>query len=801
MEWLTKKAQKAVGIPDRSNYVPPPEINDSRIFQFTRHDHVGERAGCFVSGTKVLLADGSQKEIQECRVGDLVWTLYGPRKVLKVWDNGPSSDWLEVRYGSFCITCTQNHPFWLDSVGWIPIGELEGRLVHGSVHGLSDIDQNVQTGEGVSSEEGARTELLELEGRSVQRSGGGVVWFWAPKEVIQGATNRAERRALREMREDAGGGEEDRSAPHRSLEVQRGQLHRERASAVRGLSRRRGSSVLGVGREAVHITRLPRVSRARYDLEIEGAHHYVAEGFLVHNSHHDLRLGDPKTGLTYNWAGKKWPEPGTGTYYIPQPTHDYDYLNFQGRIESGYGKGEVRLGRHEPAEVVSSSPDRVEFNLYRGRTPEQYVIRKVDDSRWVLNNVTPFRGGGPWSPLVPAEKPRYREGSTEKIDFGNPNEVFQPKIDGALGVYALRAGKPMKVFSYRVAKSTPTKLLEHTMKVPGWDKNVVPPELDNTVLRGEVYAVDKKGRAIKEKDIGALLNTSTLASREKQEARGYLRTSVFDVVKYKGRDVTKLPYAQRLEILKEVVDKIPGLHLPPMAYSPEDKQKLFRNIQKGKEPLTREGVVAWDLKEPRVTKVKIRPDYNLYIRGVVPSTHEGWAGGVQYSLTPKGPIVGTMGSGFTHKERTDMLKNPQKYVGRVARAKAHEQFDSGALRVPVFSGWDPQKSEEKLFKESSDRGEIPPPAPAIRSLSRAGKKLLPFSDEVIKALGNYLSERKPGIKPRIRKFAAVRERDGAYEVVSKNSRVLGRHATVESARRQEKAIWARRRKLASLLGI
>ena len=641
--------------------------------------------------------------------------------------------------------------------------------------------------------------------------------------------------------------------------------------------------------------------------------------------HHDVRLADPRTGLTYNWAAKKWPEPGRGTYAIPQPLHDYSYMKFEGRIPAGeYGAGEVRLGRHEPAEIVSSSPERVEFNLYKGRTPEQFVLRKLDEQRWVLNNVTPFRGGGPWSSLVPSDKPKYREGSTDKINFADPDEVLQAKIDGAHSILALRAGKPMKVFSYRVAKSTPTKLLEHTHKIPGWDKNVVPEELDGTVLRGETYAVDEKGRALKEKDIGGILNTNTLASREKQKSKGHLRTAVFDVVKYQGKDVTKLPYAERLEILKEVVGKIPGLHLPPMAYSPEEKQKLFRKIQKGKEPLTREGVVAWDLKKPKITKIKLRPDYNLYVRGVVPSSHEGWAGGVEYSLTPKGPVVGTMGSGFTHKEREDMLKNPQNYIGRVARAKAHEQFDSGALRVPVFSGWDPQKSEEKLFKESSLYHYAPKDADVLSEglktphvLVRNPERFDFYADRAKQHLGKrnvspkdvirYLEEsrgtggsrmlsvlstplsakqqeadhrrkdfvgrsklysidyqgllkkrlvdkafivsggkqkevdpagleerlaatRPPKLKKRpfafsdvphgflvlkkgvvppaylgqekMYKESAVKKSKGKYHVISKNNRILGVHSSLDAARRQERAIHARRRnKLASLLGI
>jgi hypothetical protein len=459
--------------------------------------------------------------------------------------------------------------------------------------------------------------------------------------------------------------------------------------------------------------------------------------------HYDLRLGDPKTGLTYNWAGKKWPEPGQGTYVALQPTHSYEYLKFEGEIPEGYGKGKVRIGRKEPTEVVSATPTRVEFNLYKGRLPEQYVLRKVDEKRWVLNNTTPRRGSKTWDKLVPADKPKYKEQKVDKINFANPNEIFQAKIDGAHAIFALRKDKPMKAFSYRKAKSTPTGLIEHTFKIPGWEKNVVPKELDGTVLRGEIYGI-RKGKVIPEKDIGAILNTSTLASREKQKDLGKLRTAVFDVVKFQGKDVTTKPYDERLDILKQVVKKVRGLHLPPTAVTPKAKQDLFQRIEEGTEKLTREGVVAWDTAKDRISKVKFRPDFDVFVRDINPSTHEGWAGSVSYSLTPKGKVVGTMGSGFTPKQREEMLRNPSNYVGRVARVQAHDQFPSGALRVPVFRGWHAEKSQEKMFKES------------VYKVKKKRRKAKP------------------------------------YELVDTGNKVIGKHETWEAAKRQERAIHARK---------
>lgn len=456
--------------------------------------------------------------------------------------------------------------------------------------------------------------------------------------------------------------------------------------------------------------------------------------------HYDLRLGDPKTGLTYNWAGKKWPKPGEGTYVISQPLHDYEYLKFRGEIPEGYGKGTVDIARREPTELVKSTNERVQFNLYKGRVPEQFVLRKVEGTKWVLRNTTPSREIPRWDEAVPPTKPRYKEQSTDWLDFANEDEVLQAKIDGASNYLVLRAGQPMRVFSYRKAKSTPTGLLEHTFKLPDWHKNVVPKELDNTVLRAEIFARDSRGRALKEKDIGALLNTSTLESRAKQQRMGQLETAAFNVQRFRGKDVSKMPYEMRLKMMEQVAEKIPGVNLPPTARTPLEKQLLFQRIQRGQEKLTREGVVAHSLKTDKVTKIKFRPDFDVYVRQVRASTHPGWAGSVAYSLTPRGPVVGTLGSGFSHRQRAEMLKHPERYIGRVARVKAEGQFDSGALRVPTFKGWHIEKAEEKLFKE--------------------GK---------------------------------IRKHRGMFEVLSGDDKVLGRHIREDLARRQERAIHARRR--------
>ena len=123
---MRKLGQPAVGIPNRAKMVEPPTVTSPKTWQFVKHDHKAQRAGCFAPGTRILLASGDQKKIESVEVGDLVWTAQGPKKVIRVWDNGPVDDWMEVTYGDIKLICTPNHPFWLDGVGWVAIGDLNG---------------------------------------------------------------------------------------------------------------------------------------------------------------------------------------------------------------------------------------------------------------------------------------------------------------------------------------------------------------------------------------------------------------------------------------------------------------------------------------------------------------------------------------------------------------------------------------------------------------------------------------------------------------------------------------------------
>jgi hypothetical protein len=448
------------------------------------------------------------------------------------------------------------------------------------------------------------------------------------------------------------------------------------------------------------ITKLPSIKEPK--LWEFSAHPHQAEKAGLHI---DMRLGNPETGVAHSFVVPKaeFPKPGSHVRIIPTSDHTLEYMDFTGKIPSGYGKGDVLKGRREKAEVHhANSGDeagtKVRFNLYGSSAPEEYSIRKDKDGRWFLHNKTQTRER---RPDLPSSKPTYKEIDFDKVDPDKSDQVIMPKFDGAHTIVDLQAGRSPRLFSYRPARKSYSGLIEHTHKLPKVLMTTVPKDLDGTLLRAETIAV-KDGKALPAQTIGGLLNSKVLESREKQKALGAeLRVIPFDVVRFKGKDSGSLSFETKREILERVQAHLPSFEAAPLARTPEDKRRLLEDIKAGRHGGTKEGVVVVDINRgtspvgDRVSKAKLLPDHDVYIRDVHPAVDSSGkphdrVGAVGYSWTTDGPVVGRFG-GFKHDEAKDMLAHPEKYVGRVAKVRASKVFgsdtDKGALFQPRFAGW------------------------------------------------------------------------------------------------------------------
>jgi hypothetical protein len=420
--------------------------------------------------------------------------------------------------------------------------------------------------------------------------------------------------------------------------------------------------------------------------------------------HYDLRITDGKHA--YSWAIRKGlPSLDKTHLAIRQPDHLPSYMTFKGNIPKGYGKGKVKIDDAGEVNVIDSSPRKIKFAITEKATPEEYLMVNISDDKWLITNKTPTRA----NQGLNTERVKYKDVSPKGVSefVVNPDYAFQPKIDGAHVVIHLK--DMPRVYSHRESKRSP-RLIQHTYKIPGMDSIKVPKGMEDTVIRAELAAKDKAGRILPANELSSILNSNTKNAKNILSSLGLsLKAYLFDLDKVSGKDVAKVPYQERLEALheiKEFLSRDIDVDVPVTRYTDKAKQRLYEEIEKGNLPETSEGIIIRSLSDPDMApiKAKVRPDYDVYVREVFPTVNpkikKDMAGGFKYSYSPKGKVVGNVGSGLTDELRTDMLRNPKKYIGRAATIHASGKFESGKLRAPAFSRWHLEKGKKSYIKKA-----------------------------------------------------------------------------------------------------
>lgn len=421
--------------------------------------------------------------------------------------------------------------------------------------------------------------------------------------------------------------------------------------------------------------------------------HHLAEKA---GPHYDIRFGTPDTGL-YSWAVRKGlPESGKKHLAVRQPIHSYDYQDFEGRIHKGYGKGDVKKIDQGKILITRLLPDRINFTLAHKRYPERFTLikpKKGKEHDWLLINTTPKE------PL-PYKKIRYTKLDADKVESVlktlKPGTSVQAKIDGASSLIKLLKDK-IELVSYRASKID-NRPIVHTERIFGTIPDIeTPKEYQGSILRGELFGT-KDDKAIPPQELSGLLNSSIYKSRTDQTNRNIdLKNLIFDVqqIGKKSIDFNQHNYEERLSSIKDILSKIIGndsqlvkdkFLLPEEAKSPEESLNLWKRIRKGKHPLTTEGIIIHP-STGKPIKSKFMDEYDVFIRGFYPGSgkyKDNAVGGFIYSMTPDGPILGEVGTGFDDLLRRDMYINPSEYIGRLAKVRSQQVLPSGALRAPAL---------------------------------------------------------------------------------------------------------------------
>jgi 2'-5' RNA ligase len=430
-----------------------------------------------------------------------------------------------------------------------------------------------------------------------------------------------------------------------------------------------------------------------------------AHDALRAKKHEDWRLGNLKQQLL-SWAVPKGtPAPGEKRLAIQQPLHEEAYGPWSGTIESGYGAGKVESKVRGKALVTSVDDDGVTFVTAHTRYPERFRLQQTPKG-WILINATKTET------RLPYEKVHYQQVEEDAVDkLFTPKNLVTAKIDGSAAFYEL-LGDKIEALSARTSRITGRPIV-HTERI---GSPRLREKLKDTVLRGEMYGV-RGNQAIPAAELGGLLNSTievALARRKERDIE--MRHAVFDILKHEGKDVRGLPYGERLKLLRGVLEKLPEqFHLPEGYTDPARQRELWDRIRTGKDPLTREGIVAHPLTAGAVPiKAKTYPENDVIIKAVVPGKGrlKGMASGGFWYALPSDPdkIVGRVGTGLSDEDRWDMWQNPGEWVGRTARIRAQEQFPSGAYRAPAFLARHEDVTQKSaldicdLAKEAADDG-------------------------------------------------------------------------------------------------
>lgn len=386
--------------------------------------------------------------------------------------------------------------------------------------------------------------------------------------------------------------------------------------------------------------------------------------------HFDFRLNI--NNVAYSWAMRYFPDaPGEKRLGIRQPDHTIGYMAFSGIIKDGYGKGKVTIRESGVCKIKYCGHNRIHVILLSGQHPKDLFMKKTwGGNKWLVMNVTKKKSSN-----TPTGKAKLKDLTKKDISKYIKDEkyAFQPKIDGAHNILILPKDKPPQIISHRESKRSGTGIIDHTHRFPNLPLEPTPPELSG-VYRGEVYATSKGRRLIPAEELGGLLNSKIEKSLSKQKKDDIkMRMALFGLPENKQKAL--------VDFLGDTFEPI------ETEYKKEKKENLLEEIRQGLHKKTREGIVILNRETGETSKYRLRPDYDVYVRRMFPGAgkYEGNSvGGFHYSSTSRGPILGKVGTGFTDKQRKDMFKNPQKYLGRVATLEATRRTKSGALFQPSF---------------------------------------------------------------------------------------------------------------------
>lgn len=362
-------------------------------------------------------------------------------------------------------------------------------------------------------------------------------------------------------------------------------------------------------------------------------------------------------GVLVSWAVPKGvPEdPVAKRLAVHVEDHPLEYGKFEGPIPKGnYGAGKVAIwdkGVWEPLEKnwkKDFAKGKMKFSLKGNRLKGTYVILRMgEEPNWILRKLEEDATGKVTNPtkkhketaaFVPPQLARV----VPTVPSGS-QWLHEIKFDG-YRLIAVRQGKSLRLFT--------RSGLDWTERFKGLAGPLKKITTKDFVLDGEAVVFEGKGRS-RFGDLQAAL----------REGKGDgIVFMAFDLLHLDGYNLRDLPLNERLKRLEKLVDEDGGVVRRSKVWPAAEGESLFKQACKN----GLEGIISKSAKGRYVpdsrrdwVKSKCRARQEFLICGYTPpkSSLPGFASLVLGSFE-NGKLVrrGKVGTGFTEKERTRLLR-------------------------------------------------------------------------------------------------------------------------------------------------
>lgn len=390
--------------------------------------------------------------------------------------------------------------------------------------------------------------------------------------------------------------------------------------------------------------------------------------------------------------------------------------DFDGEIKAGYGKGmktlllsdvvvvkvggkqsvqkinyhvhdAERAGRHYDIVVTGIKPGtkQWEVNIPRGDYKGRYAFVRTNQGTMIVR----MSDQG-----VRLPKPDYtlrKEDLLAGVDTST--HIVERKIDGSLGNAHIQQHR-VAFRSHRDGGET------YYDKVPAIEfiENRSPflasrllyrgPEISGTILQGEISHPEGAAR------VSGILNSLAPNARAIQKERGPVSFHVWDISKYRGRDVSHKPYHERRAICEKLVADIrrvnPNWHIVEKLEGHETPKEFYDRVTRDPLPWG-EGVVikARDGMEQKWDKMKMVGFGYFKLHDILPG--EGKYEGTVGRLVVENPVTGArgeVGSLSVPDEYRDWIwANRADLRGQTIKVRSQEVTARGVPRAGVFYGF------------------------------------------------------------------------------------------------------------------